>query len=666
MKFLLLSLLFFSLLLQAEFNNALKAETSPYLQQHAQNPVNWYAWNDQSLAKAKKEHKLIFLSIGYSTCHWCHVMAHESFENKKIAELLNRDYISIKVDREELPHLDKYYQNLHIFLKKRSGGWPLNAVWTEDAKAFYIATYIPPSEKYNIEGLDTLLPSLAKAYKKDSKNIFAQASKIQKSMKSLDSKDLKPVKINIEIKDKVFKGLQEQFDKVYYGFSIQPKFPEASKISLLFDLDAMGVKGAKEMALQILDAMALHGLYDQVEGGFFRYSVDAAWEIPHFEKMLYTNAELIPLYVKAYKITKDELYKRIVDESIEMIENRFVSEGLYFSASDADSSHGEGGYYIYTYNEMIESMKNLNTYEQEELIEALDFSEIGNFINESEDSQSYTHLNFYTDRVPKSFDKIKKNLQVLRSKREYPFIDKKINTAWNAMMIEALFLASDVDEKYLVLAEKRVFLLLEMMYTKGVLYHQSLVEKQPKQKALLEDYAFLISALIQGYEKNYNTQYLHLAKVLSNEAIEKLYDGKFWYLSDDSFEVYADMQDRYYKAAVSKLLISFVKLASLDSQRKYLLYAQEYIQKKSSILKENPADFASTIQILLREKRGYVSIKAKKENLQKAREKIENVHYPFVLSKADEGVKTYLACDMLQCFAIEDDITKLIEEIEKR
>lgn len=658
MKFLLL-FLFFLNITHAQSTNALIHETSPYLTQHAHNPVNWYAWNDKTLQKAKDEHKPIFLSIGYSTCHWCHVMAKESFENKEIAKLINNDYIAIKVDREELPHLDKYYQNVFSLLKQRSGGWPLSAFLSEDAKVFYIATYIPPSEKYNIQGLDTLLPSLAKAYKNNKPQLLKRADDIQRRMKDFDTQEFKVVKLDLKIIDKAFSGLHKQYDELYYGFSIQPKFPEASKVSLLFDLDALGVKGAKIMALEILRAMALHGLYDQVEGGFFRYSVDAAWEIPHFEKMLYTNAELIPLYLKAYHLTQDELYKKIVIETIIMIEDRFEEDGVYLSASDADSEHEEGAYFIYTYEELNESMKYLSQNEKVSLHEDLDLSEIGNF-------EDKTHINFYSSSRPKSFKKIRPLLKNIRAQRDYPFIDKKINTAWNAMMIEALFNATNINDKYKSLAEKRLESLVSKMYIKSILYHQSLSGNKPQQEALLEDYAFLTSALIVGYETTYNKQYLFLAKTLSQEAIEKFYDGKFWYLSDDKLKIHADMQDKYYKAPVNKMLLSLLKIASLTSQRSYLEIVQKSLDSKSYLLNKSPSSYASALQVLLREKRGYVTLKASSVRLEGSRNTINEIKYPFLLTKADEKLESYLACDMFQCFSIDKNLDKVVEIVEKR
>lgn len=660
MKPLLLIFLLISSCLYAQdrFANALISEESPYLQQHSHNPVHWYPWGDEALQKAKSEHKPIFLSIGYSTCHWCHVMALESFEDEKIADLINKEYIAIKVDREELPHIDKYYQNLHLLLKKRSGGWPLTAILTEKAKPFFVATYLPPAAKYNIEGLDTFLPRTALEYRNNKNTFIAKAEKIESMMKEKDRAELKPVKIELSIIDDIYEGLEKEFDEVYYGFSIQPKFPESSKIGLLFDLDALGKSGAREMALKVLRAMALHGLYDQVEGGFFRYSTDAAWEIPHFEKMLYTNAELIPLYVRAYALTQDELYRRIVIETIAMIEARFERNGVYMSASDADSGHEEGGYFIYSYEEMTDAMASLSAQEKEELEETLELSLIGNF-------EGKTHINFYAEKRPESFAKIRERLKKIRQKRSYPFIDTKINTAWNAMMIEALFSAARIDDSYLLLAQKRMRFLLEKMYVKGSLYHQSLPGSTPVQKALLEDYAFLVSALIEGYKHDYNAQYLFLAQKLSDDAIKKFYDGSFWYLNEsEGFRVYAGMQDKYYQAPMNRMLLSLLRLASLTGERKYLYLVEKSLNAKSSLFKEFPARYASAMKVLLRSKIAYVTLKASKEKLLEIKDR--SIDYPFILRKASSEIKGYLACDMEQCFAVDEALENVIKSIENR
>ena len=673
MKFIFIALLILRLCLKAqnleaepEFTNSLITETSPYLIQHAHNPVDWYAWNEKTLYKAKKEHKPIFLSIGYSTCHWCHVMAHESFEDKQIAQLINKDFIAIKVDREELPHVDKYYQKVYTLLKKRSGGWPLTAILSEDAKVFYVGTYIPPTQKYNLEGLKTLLPRIAKAYKDNRSEVFKKADKIAQAMQKQQTQVFESVKIEMDIAHELFKHLEKGYDNIYYGFSIQPKFPEASKIQLLLDLDALNIKAAKTMALEVLRAMALGGIYDQVEGGFFRYSVDPAWEIPHFEKMLYTTAELIPLYVQAYTMTNDSLYKKVVIESIDMMDAKFLTaDKLYLSASDADSEHQEGGYFIYTYEELLRAMKDLDEKDKEELSETLELSDIGNF-SEEESPETYTHINFYADKRPESFEKIRHKLIKIREKRRYPFIDKKINTAWNAMMIEALFSASKIDKRYMGLAKERMEALVNKMYIKGTLYHQSLSTVVPVQKALLEDYAFLIGACLKAYEISYQKKYLGLAQILSDDVLKRFYDGKFWYLSDDDFKVYADMQDKYYKAAVNKMLLSLLELASLSGERKYFEPVQKTLEFKSARLKKSLSSYASAMQVLLREKRKIITIKASKAKLVKHDKKIKSIKYPFILTKVDNDVKGFLACDMFQCFSVEEELDKLIKDIERR
>jgi len=584
-------------------------------------------------------------------------MAHESFENEAIAKLLNRDYIAIKVDREELPHLDKLYQNLHILLKNRSGGWPLTAILTEEAKPFFVGTYIPTKQKYGLEGLKKLLPRLALAYKKNKKEIDVKAESIHKRVLAFDAQNFKPIPLQLSITKEIFVAFEENFDDIYYGFSYQPKFPESSKVALLFDLDALGVNGAREMALLTLRAMALHGLYDQVEGGFFRYSVDATWEIPHFEKMLYTNAELIPLYVKAYRLTHDELYKNVVNETIKMIENRFENDSVYFSASDADTHHEEGGFFTYSYEEMMQVMQGLSKSEKKQLIKDLELIEVGNF-------EDKIHINFYSKSRPVSFKKIIGKLQGMRKNRDYPFIDKKINTAWNAMMIEALFVSAVLDKSYVKLGEERVNALLEKMYVKGVLYHQVLSGEKPQQKALLEDYAFLVAALLEGYEQTYNRQYFYLAKSLSDEAIKKFY-AKQWVLSDDGLNVNADMLDKYYTAAMNKMLMALLKLANLSGERTYLDIVNMSLEKKSALLKKSPASYASLMQVFLREKKGYVTLKSSQKKLEKNEERIDEINYPFVLKKADE-LTAYLACDMSQCFAIDKDLSKVIKVIEER
>ena len=375
--------------------------------------------------------------------------------------------------------------------------------------------------------------------------------------------------------------------------------------------------------------------------------------------MLYTNAELIPLYVRAYELTGDELYKQVVTETIEMVEKRFEDSGLYLSASDADSGDEEGGYFIYSYDEMSRGLDILKSEEREELTEILDLSEIGNF-------EGKTHINFYAQERPESFQKVKARLKKIRESREYPFIDKKVNTAWNAMMIEALFYASAIDKKYETYAQRSISSLLQTMYLKGTLYHQSLLGRVPVQRALLEDYAFLTAALLRGYEENYDEQYLFLAKLFSDEAVKKFYENKLWYLSDDGLEIGAGMSDKYYTAPMNKMLLSLLKVASLTGERRYLSIVQESLERKSALLHKTPSVFAGAMQVLLREKRGYITLKADKQNLLASKREMRMIRYPFLLGKADAEAKAFLACDMGQCFGINKELKKIISVIETR
>ena len=331
--------------------NELSQSTSPYLLQHKENPVNWMEWSDRAFKKAKDEQKLIFLSIGYSTCHWCHEMARLSFSQKDVAEILNKDFVSIKVDKERLSYIDSYYQEGYRIINNKSGGWPLTVILLPNKKPVYFGTYMPK------EMLKDLLREIASSKKE---KLNAVASDIEKSLTSYKNIKVNEGEIKNDLLKKAFNGYKEMYDFENKGFSQAPKFPQANSIDALLNIYLIkGNKEALTMATDMLDAMARGGIYDQIDGGFFRYSVDAQWTIPHFEKMLYTNAELISVYAKAYKITKKKLYAKVVKESIKEMDKRFMHNGLYFSASNADSKNEkgkeqEGYYFVFGYKKALE------------------------------------------------------------------------------------------------------------------------------------------------------------------------------------------------------------------------------------------------------------------------------------------------------------------------
>jgi len=655
-KIILLILCSVWLLAEHNYTNALIKEYSPYLQQHAHNPVNWYPWGKEAFEKAEKENKLIFLSIGYSTCHWCHVMEEESFIDVAVAKVLNKYFVSIKVDREAYPQIDKKYQALYMSVHGERGGWPLSIFLSPKREVFFMGTYIPKEEGYGSKGLFNLLPSFVKLQQEQ--KAFAEA--ITKHEKVENNISLK-TKLSTKIMDRVVADITKQFDSINGGFAKRPKFPEASKLELLLDIYRLsGNQKAFDMAALTLKKMAEGGIYDQLGGGFFRYTTDYAWQIPHFEKMLYTNAELITVYVKLYEMTGNKLYKKVVEETIAQMEKNYMQEDVYLSASDADSEGEEGGYFIYEYIEVKSALKHKG-WEPNEIEDALSYmgiEEDGNIDGE------YSHTHITCNKVPKRLDELKAYLRSVSDTRTFPFVDKKINTAWNAMMIKALFEASKIDKRYLVLAKKRLEGLLWRMYPMQTLYHQTLIGKIPRQKALLEDYAFLVDALIAGYEREYEYTYLKFAQILTEEAVDKFYKHKRWYLSDDGIEAYADFDDRYYTSALSVMLENLVRMSSLTEELKYKGIVKETISHSGAILESNPAFAPKLVHTFLRLKKGDIIIHAKREKLLIAQRKLDKVAYPFTLSSIQESDE-YLACKTTMCFAHDENVTKLIEKINK-
>lgn len=644
-----------------KYSNALINEDSPYLQQHAHNPVNWYPWGKEALQKAKKENKLIFLSIGYSTCHWCHVMEEESFADEDVAKLLNDGYVAIKVDKEELPQLDKKYQKLYLSVHGERGGWPLTVFMSPDAKPFHITTYIPAEEGYGSKGMMNILPCFVRQYHTKPEALQQLAEEYKRLEIQGDKKlGLKQQSVQKTI-EKVIAEVREMFDTENGGFASRPKFPEASKIELLLSIYRLnGNKEAFYMAERTLKKMAQGGIYDQIGGGFFRYTTDRQWQIPHFEKMLYTNAELIPVYVTLYELTKKPLYKKIVDETISQMEQHFMKEGVYLSASDADSDKEEGGYFIYEYitvkSELLQ--KGMKLEDVEEALAYLGIEEDGNIDGD------FSHAHITSAKVPKKLQEVKAYLKSVRAKRTFPFVDEKIITAWNAMMIKALFCAAKIENRYLPLAKKRLEALLMLMKKNRGLYHQTLLGKPPRQEGLLEDYAFLTDAMIEAYLRTYDKSYLHTLKILGDEAIGRFYKEGVWYLSDDTIKVRADFDDRYYTSALSVMLESLVRLSSLTEELEYNEIVKETMKKSGVILETNPSTAPKLMHTFLRLKEGDVIIKSKVEKLRKSQKVIEAMQYPFVLSKAEESEK-YLACKVNSCFAYDRNITALIDKIEK-
>ena len=640
---------------EEKYTNALINEDSPYLQQHAHNPVNWYAWGDEAFKKAKEENKLIFLSIGYSTCHWCHVMEEESFENEEIAEVINKYFVSIKVDREEKPHIDKYYQDVHNLLNKRGGGWPLTIILTPDAKAFFAATYIPNEPKYGRSGIKELLLQIQGVFIKDREKVIQSSIEIERVLKEYKSSSKQErVVLTSEIVKKFVDEVELSFDKQYKGIGTAPKFPHASTIDTLLDIYTIYKnEKALELATSMLKAMGNGGIYDQIEGGFYRYSVDEAWMIPHFEKMLYTNAEMLNAYAKAYKITKEKFYKTKVDEIAKFVKIRFEKEALFYSASDADSKIGdekeEGAYFVFKYDETKEYLKQNGYKNAKEILEYFNITKEGNF------EHSTTNPYLTSKDEPQNISKIKKTLKNLREKKEYPFVDYKILTSWNAMYISSLFEANKNKD-----ALKHLDTLIEKLYVGDKLYHQRLLHKKPKEEALFEDYSFLITSLLQAYEVSLENKYLKLATKLNTQALSKFYKDDSWYMSDDEFMSEAGTYDSSYKSSLSNMIDNLLRLAILKEDLKLQNIAKETLQVNSSKLSSNPSNTAWLVRAYMAYEKGYVSLKGTQDMLMDK----DLSFYPFIVKKVTQD-KQYQACSVIACFAYSDDFETIVTKIEE-
>ena len=665
MKKTLIVLMLFFVCLEA---NALKSEESPYLQQHADNPVDWMPWSKAAFQKAKKEHKLIFLSIGYSTCHWCHVMEHESFENKKFAKFLNRYFVPIKVDREEMPQIDRYYQKIYQIMNGRGGGWPLTIIMTADKKPFFAGTYIPLNPRYGSAGLWDIVKQIVTLKKKHPQKIADIARSVERAMQELESAQLPPVKKSgIEIAKAFVEGVSKRFDYKNGGIGRAPKFPHAATIRTLLDIYLLnGNKKALEMATAMLDHMANGGIYDQIEGGFYRYSTDAAWKIPHFEKMLYTNAELLEAYAKAYKITHKKRYKEVINETAAFLKKYYYYEGLYYGASDADTltpkgEKEEGYYYLYSYKEARDALKQAKIKEPEKILDALGISWEGNFHK----GLSNPRRDITVNADPQELQRAKEALRALRKKRKYPFIDKKILLSWNALLAHSFFIAGKTKD-----AEEIVDNLIQKLYKNGKLYHQILPGKKPKVAAVMEDYAFLIAALIESYEYRYKQHDLDLAKELFQKAIKEFYKGGVWYSSRGELASKAEIGDGAYRNALAVMGENLLRLGVLSSDINYTEDAKKLFQSIQNEIMSYPAANATGVDFALALKQGYIVIKAKRDSLQKIKKVLaKKSGYPYLLYK-ESTEETLLACKSDRCFAYakstEEIIQKVIKEIENQ
>lgn len=508
---------------QENKSNRLINEKSPYLIQHAYNPINWYPWGEEAFEDAKKEDKPIFLSIGYSTCHWCHVMAHESFEDENVAAILNKFFISIKLDREERPDVDSVYMTVCQALTG-SGGWPLTIIMTPDQKPFFAGTYFPKTSRYGMPGLIEILESVAIQWKNSKEKLINSSDNILKELGKFFVSESNDTKLSEKNLKNGYNQLLKSFDIKYGGFSPAPKFPTPHKLMFLLRYYKMyDETNALEMVETTLGSMYRGGLFDHIGYGFSRYSTDDKYLVPHFEKMLYDNALLVIAYLEAYEITKNPLYKDISIKSLEYVFRELTSnEGGFYCAQDADSEGEEGKYYVFTPDEIkiILGEEDGNYFN-----EYYDINDEGNF-----EGKSIPNLikNSNYNKKDEKIDVLAQNILDYRNERYSLHKDDKILTSWNGLMIAALSKAYKVleDEKYLEYAKKSIdFIYNNLVDSKGRLFARYR-EKEAKYKAILDDYAFLTYGLIELYESSYEILYLKKAIDLTEAMIDLFFDEK--------------------------------------------------------------------------------------------------------------------------------------------
>ncbi|NUK30411.1 thioredoxin domain-containing protein [Parageobacillus sp. VR-IP] len=551
--------------------NRLIREKSPYLLQHAYNPVDWYPWGDEAFAKAKKENKPIFLSIGYSTCHWCHVMAHESFEDEEVAAILNEKYISIKVDREERPDIDSIYMRVCQMLTGH-GGWPLSVFLTPEGKPFYAGTYFPKRSRYGQPGFIDVLTKLYRKYRENPNEIERMAEQITEALRQ-SVRTAGAERLSLETVEKAYRQLSGSFDTVYGGFGGAPKFPIPHMLMFLMRYyQWKRDERALLMVEKTLNGMANGGIYDHIGYGFARYSTDAMWLVPHFEKMLYDNALLAIAYTEAYQLTKNERYKEIAEQIIEFVKREMTSnDGAFYSAIDADSEGVEGKYYVWTPDEVINV---LGTELGELYCRVYDITEEGNFEGKNVPNLIHTRI----DRVARQYrmaeeelyeklEEARKRLFAERSLRVYPHVDDKILTAWNALMIAALAKAAKVYKRrdYLQMAERALSFVETNLFQNGRLMVRYR-DGEAKHKGIIDDYAFLVWAYIEMYEATLGLSYLQKAKACTEQMISLFWDeehGAFFMTGSDAEELIVQEKEIYDGALPSGNSVAAVQLIRL-------------------------------------------------------------------------------------------------------
>jgi uncharacterized protein YyaL (SSP411 family) len=592
--------------------NRLISEKSPYLQQHAYNPVDWYPWGQEAFKRAAEESKPVFLSIGYSTCHWCHMMEKESFEDEEVARLLNEAFVCIKVDREERPDLDGMYMKV-CQIMTGSGGWPLSIVMTPDKKPFFATTYIPKENQFGRIGFKGLIPRIKALWDSCQSEFLATAEEITVALKQSEKESLSTAQVealNKSTMDEAFESLCANFDDRNGGFGVAPKFPTAHNLTFLLRYwKRTAHQKALWMVEKTLSSMYRGGVFDHVGFGFHRYSTDSRWFVPHFEKMLYDQAMLTMAYTEAYQVTRKEEYAQVAHETIGYILREMTApEGGFYSAEDADVEGEEGKFYLWTEEEM---MQILNREEAELLTKIFDIQKCGNFVEEATQQKNgknilhmqkppielASELKIHPEQIRARIESSRQKLFAARERRVHPGKDDKILVDWNGLMVAALAKAAQVfdEPRYVVAAKKAVDFIIERMLDFDRRLFHRYRSGEAAVHGFLDDYAFFIWGLLELYEASSEVKYLQLTITLTDTALRHFWEeeqGGFFFTADDAEDFLVRNKEAYdgaYPSGNSVMLLNMLRLARMTAKAHFEEKATRMLRSFSAIISRMPA-----------------------------------------------------------------------------
>ncbi len=583
--------------------NHIQQEASFYLQQHANNPVEWYPWGEEALAKARAENKPILLSIGYSACHWCHVMAHESFEDEVTANLMNQFFINIKVDREERPDIDKIYQAAHQILTKTPGGWPLNVFLTpKNLIPFYSGTYFPKKDFFYLPAFKKVLLSVINFFKQKESYIESNYPLLFEQFNPPKCIDYSYIILNDEPVNLAFSVLEQQYDKINGGFGKSPKFPQSPKLEFL-------IRQSSSIGYLTLQKMAQGGIYDQIGGGFYRYSVDQKWQIPHFEKMLYENGQLLFLYALAAKKYKEIFFLKIAHETANMVIEKMQSnDGSYYSSFDSDSEGEEGKYYLWDKKEL----KLYLTQEEYQVVERYYglslLPNIGEkwhlFVAESLVDVA-KNLSLPQDKISELLSSAKTKLKMLRSKRIAPACNTTMLTSWNCIMIKGMLSAGEyLDERKFIQSAERALSFIKEKCWKGYCLLANDNARKNNAPGYLDDYAYLIDALLTALTISWKTDYLLLADQLSELLLNNFYDEEsscFYFVQKKQEKILFRQEitaDDAISAGKSIAIRSLLLLGYLLGKPHFISVAEKALKSAWQLLLKYPEEHCSLLSAL--------------------------------------------------------------------